>query len=340
MKRLTTLFFLLFACIATVGAQSVRTEKPREILQSNVLPYTGPVTVAFWNLEWFPAGPAARENTPAERIQNHINAVAQVLDELNPAIFIACEVRSLSDAKALNSHLKKPYPFVAVSDFMAENSKREESNANRQEIAYFSRIPWKDIWEVDFGALPTADDRPARGFVGATFIINSQPVTIFATHPKSNFIREGEKAPELTALKNVEKRERAARFVLADMQRHKLDPLKDKIIVVGDFNCDIYAERFQGEKSVKAIMQAGFYDSFDGLKPSERVTIPSKRDEFGRLWPDGTFDYILTSVGLGKLPATVRNQAVKEGDTSVTGDPGYTSDHNLVRITLPAPGSK
>jgi endonuclease/exonuclease/phosphatase family metal-dependent hydrolase len=333
LKRPGLWLLLVLAVGSALWAQPPRTEKPRTRILPNAPRYTGEVSVAFWNLEWFPGGPVAAAKISEQAIQNHLDAVTAILDEENPTIFIAAEVRNLSGAMRLNRNLRRPYPYVAVTDYQAENDKARESDANRQEHALFSRIAWREVWEVDFvGSLPPADDRPARGYIGATFLIDGEPLTIFGVHPKSNYMRPGEREPELTALKNVEKRERASRYLLEDIRRRGLDPLLDKIIVMGDFNTDLYAERFQGEKSLKMILHAGFYSNFDQLEPAARVTIPAK---LGEPWPDSVFDYILSSVALGPLPVRVIQRGASRDAARSAGSPGHASDHYMIKAVLP-----
>jgi endonuclease/exonuclease/phosphatase family metal-dependent hydrolase len=337
MKRPYSFLALLLALVSTVLAQDPRVEKPRTHVLDNPGVYTGEVSVAFWNIEWFPAGPAARDKVSATAIRNHVKAVAEILNDENPTILIACEIRNLPAAILLNEHLKEPYPYIAVTDYQADNSSPKESSANNQEHALFSRIPWTEIWEVDFvGSLPLTDDRPSRGYIGARFKIDGDDVTVFGVHPKSNYIRRGEKEPELTALKNVEKRERASRYLLENIRRRELDPLEDKIIVMGDFNTDVYAERFQGEKSLKMILQAGFYNGLDDVDSLLRVTIPAKK---GERWPDSVFDYILTSVGLGQVPVTVIQRGATKDTAKGAGTPGHASDHYMMKAVLPLPDS-
>lgn len=334
MKVLKSLFLLL-AFVASVFGQEPRVEKPRTYTMPSAPRYSGPVSVATWNLEWFPGGPGSRAKIARFAIANHTEAVAKILDAENPTIFIASEMHSLASAKSLNAALRRPYSYIAVTDYQAPNSRPKESDANKQEHALFSRIPWEEVWEVDFvGSLPVAEDRPARGYIGATFKIDGQTLTIFGVHPKANYIREGDSRPELTALQNVKRRERASRYLLEGIRSRSLDPLKDKIIIMGDFNTDVYAERFKGEKSMTMLQQAGFYNALDDLEPAQRVTIRAKTFE---KWPDTVFDYILTSVGLGQFRATVVQRGTNPAEHG-PGSPDYASDHYMLKLELPGLG--
>jgi endonuclease/exonuclease/phosphatase family metal-dependent hydrolase len=330
LKRFFTVFVALFALVWSVFAQSLRVEPPLTWSQSNPPTHRGPVSVAFWNIEWFPGGMSA--DASQEQVKNQVEAVAKILDEENPTIFVACEVRSLQAAIMLNNRLKQPYAFIAATDYRAVNRRGRESMANRQEHVIFSRIPWKEVWEVDFDALPSGPNKPARGFIGGLFIVNGRPLTVYGVHPKANYIRPGDKNPELTALQNVRKRERASELLLADIKRRGLHPLKDRILLVGDFNTDVYAERFQGEKSMTMLFQAGFFNAFEGLPPEARVTIRAKP---GEPWPDTTFDYILSSVALGQLQARVIQKGGPVDTGAQLGQPGYASDHYMVKVSLP-----
>lgn len=338
MKRIAYFLSLLLAAVALalpVSAQEPRTEKPRIWWQKDAPAYTGAVTVAFWNIEWFPAEAGLKRDVSAERIRTHMNEVAQIINAEDPTVLVASEVRTFADALELNRLLRHPYSFVAITDYQAVNSQTGEDGNNLQEQVLFSHIPWKEVWEVDFGALPVDDTRPARGFIDGTFVIHGAPVEIIGVHLKANYIRPGTAEPEKVALRNAEKRERGSGYILADLARRGLKPLTDKIIIGGDFNTDLYAERFQGDKSLRMLLQAGFYNSFDGLEPAARVTIPSKKGEVGGPYPDTTFDYALTSVGLGQLRATVIQRGASKDEAIGPGSPGHASDHYMVKVVLP-----
>ena len=335
MKRISLFLSLLLALALPAFAQEPRTEKPRVWWQKNPAAFTGAVTVACWNIEWFPAEAGLKKNVSVDRIQTHMVEAAQIINAEDPTILIASEVRTFADALELNQHLRHPYAYIAVTDYQAVNSQTGEDGNNLQEQALFSHIPWKDIWEVDFGALPMADNRPARGFLDGTFLIHGAPVEIIGVHLKANYIRPGTTEPEKVALRNVEKRERGSGYILADLARRGLKPLADKIIIGGDFNTDVYAERFQGDKSLKMLLQAGFYNSFEGLEPAARVTIPSKKGETGGPFPDTTFDYALTSVGIGQLRASVVQRGASKDSETGPGSPGHASDHYMVKLALP-----
>jgi endonuclease/exonuclease/phosphatase family metal-dependent hydrolase len=304
-------------------------------IQPDAPTHTGTVTFATWNIEWFPAEAGLKNDVTAEQIRTHMEAVAQLLDAENPTVLVASEVRAFADALALNKMLKHPYPYIAVTDYLAANAPGAEDGANKQEQAIFSRLPWKDVWEIDLGPLPWADNRPPRGFINATIRVRGANVEIYGAHLKANYIRPGTDKPELTALKNVEKRERGVHYLLEDIARRGLKPLTDKIIIAGDFNTDLYAERFAGDKSLRMILQAGFFNAFEGLEPAARVTIPTKNGEVGGPFLDTTFDYILTSVGLGQLRATVVQRGASKNADVGPGSPGHASDHYMVKVTLP-----
>ncbi|MEM7072271.1 MAG: hypothetical protein AAF418_01760, partial [Pseudomonadota bacterium] len=79
--------------------------------------------------------------------------------------------------------------------------------------------------------------------------------------------------------------------------------------------------------------QAGFHNLLQALPRRERITLPSRQVR-DRSYPDATFDYILTSLGMGRKPIEVVKDGVSLDPESGIGTPGHASDHYLIRIKL------
>ena len=154
-------------------------------------------------------------------------------------------------------------------------------------------------------------------------------------HFKSNYVRWSDEQPELTALKNVEKRELVARLLLADLRLSGLEPMRDRVVICGDLNTDVYQERFQGERTVPGLVRAGFYNNLDDFPAGERVTIPAKQND-PNAFPDAVFDYILSSRALGRLPVRIVKEGAALRHGVGPGDVGHASDHYMVVVTCPS----
>ncbi|MCX6935982.1 MAG: hypothetical protein NTZ01_07330, partial [Verrucomicrobia bacterium] len=158
-----------------------------------------PTSWVTWNLQWFP-GQTPRAKEPAR--EKHEKAVQETLQNINPQVAILEEVM---DEGALGRVISD-HPWRAVSNF--QRAKDEDEKLPPQNVAIASQIPWREVWEVDFHALPLTPDRPVRGFLGAEFSDRGgRSLTVYAVHLKSN--RGGREA-------SGERRERAVDYLRWD----------------------------------------------------------------------------------------------------------------------------
>jgi endonuclease/exonuclease/phosphatase family metal-dependent hydrolase len=235
-------------------------------------------SIGCWNMAWFPV--RNPRNSDEHFTQLQIDSVHKILAEQNPAIFFACEVRSLADLKKLQLN----YPFLACTNF--PQSANDGKKLPNQGLAILSRHPWKEIWALDFSGLPDAPNRPSRGILGAAFTLpNRQTLTIYAVHLKSNF---GNPAA------NRAKRESAIDYLEWDWQRRRLNPNRDHLIILGDFNSSLHDPVFVREQTLRRLLKLGFTDAADGFTPDQNITIPASNEGY----PDNDFDHILVSKSL------------------------------------------
>jgi endonuclease/exonuclease/phosphatase family metal-dependent hydrolase len=271
----------LWLWFGTVSAFAIIPPKvvipPHESGQAAASPEVS-VSIGCWNMEWFPG---RNPRNPDEHFtQLQIDGVRKILAEQNPDIFFACEVRSLADLKKLRLN----YPYLACTNFPAPAN--DDKNLPNQGLAILSRYPWREIWALDFGALPAAPNRPSRGILGAAFTLpNQQTLTIYAVHLKSNF---GDPAA------NRAKRESAVDYLEWDWQRRGLDPGRDHLVILGDFNSSAHDPVFAQDQTLRRLFKLGFTDAADGLTPDRRITIPANNEGY----PDNDFDHILISKSL------------------------------------------
>ncbi|MEM6822943.1 MAG: endonuclease/exonuclease/phosphatase family protein, partial [Verrucomicrobiota bacterium] len=241
------------------------------------------------------------------------------------------ETRNLKALRLLNRNLNPPqFSHLASSLFYQENIESNLDDKVRQELGLLSRYPWEAIWEIDFGVF-RGKNRPTRGWLAARFKIGDHDITIYNGHLKSNYGAENPKDRE----RNIKKRDKAIDQLSKDLDRVGLDPYRDKIVVVGDFNADFFSSEFSDEKAFEAMERLGFHHTFLLSSTEKRITLPAKE---GEPWPDGTFDYIFLSSGwkLKEVTAQVMAQgAAKRSEVYGGDEPGLASDHYPVFIDLP-----
>ncbi|NJL19426.1 MAG: hypothetical protein HC901_04000 [Bdellovibrionaceae bacterium] len=200
----------------------------------------------------------------------------------------------------------------------------------QQQCGLLSRLPWTETWEADFATLP--NPKPARGWIAATYQISGTNITVYNGHLKSNF---GAKSPDDDA-RNREQRRLAIIELQNDLQRRGLDPLRDRIIVGGDFNTDYFNPDFASETVFQELDSLGFRNTLSLLAKDQRITLPARE---GEPWPDSTFDYLFVSAAWGTVPDAIilPEGAAKRKDVFGGDEPGLASDHYPVFIDLPLP---
>ena len=273
----------------------------------------GAFEVATWNMLWFPSG-FPEPQPPADEARRLAKAARFIRAQGVPDVFFAQEIRDMATCRELARRLGEDAPKPVVCTAFEDYETREPA---LQQLAIFSRFP-----VVDSGYEPwrAADFVfPPRGFAYAVLDVGGARVGCFTVHLKSNYIREGEDPARQTTLNRL-KRELASEQLLRRIARleaggHDGQPVT-RFIVAGDFNNSIHDARFAGETTIRAFLDAGFRNGFDGFTGEAYATLPAS----GR-YPPATFDYIL----------------VKGFDRS--GDPetlpaSGTSDHRMIRVTL------
>lgn len=323
-------FFDFNSSIAYDTNSAPRIEMPSAITNdapSSIDKEPSQIRVATWNIEWFPAG---QRRSAKKNVQQQIKAVSEMISEFKPDILLTQETRNLGALISLNNHLdKSAFTHIASARYYEENQARQDENKPTQNTGILSRYPWQDVWEVDFATL-IYDNAPTRGWLGAKFEINGTSFVVYNAHTKSNFGASNKK----DRANNYEKRLNAIHELKRDWERLDLDPEKDKIIVVGDFNTDAFAENFKDEKTFSLLKEWGFRHCFADLPLAQRTTLPGRK---GEPYPDGTFDYIWFSKGWGDAVPTAQvlaKGASKRKDVYGGDEPGLASDHYPVFVDI------
>ncbi|MCD8482351.1 MAG: hypothetical protein LR015_06590 [Verrucomicrobia bacterium] len=144
----------------------------------NALQGADAVKVTFWNIEWFP-GQSLR-NVTAEREREHMAVVQNRLAELQPDIFLACEIR---DWKAFEE-LVKVVPGMRVHTVSSFRS-RDTGTLWPQQLAIASKLEVRAAWSETWR--PTMPGNP-RGFAFAALEspCGSGLWLVYSLHLKSN----------------------------------------------------------------------------------------------------------------------------------------------------------
>jgi endonuclease/exonuclease/phosphatase family metal-dependent hydrolase len=264
------------------------------------------VTVAFWNIQWFP-GRRPRATRAEESRQ--IKAVHSDIAQLNADIIGLEEVRDFARAGVAIA----PLPGFKVD--VCANFPAREGQAETQQVAIASRLQplsaWAEAWKTA-GAMT-----PPRGFAFAAYqFAPRQLILVYAVHLKSNRgdIRE-----------NILIRQESLRQLRAHM--NAMEAAYGKLgaitwIVGGDFNTSLDDQRFATETTLRALMSNGFAWTWQNVPVASRTTLPPDRD-----FPPACFDHIFYR-GATLRKAWVANTA------------GQSSDHHAVAAVLDLPPAK
>ncbi len=258
------------------------------------------VTIAFWNIQWFPGG---RPNpTRAEEVLQ-TNMVHADIARLNPDVLGMEEVRNFAQAGVAVQ------PLRGFKVDVCANFPPREGQTEAQEVAIASRLrplsAWAEEWKPN-GALV-----PPRGFAFAAYeIAPRQLLLVYAVHLKSNLgdIRE-----------NVPIREESVRQLRShiDAMQAAYAKLGNVAFVIGgDWNTSFEDTKFVAEKTLRNLIESGFAWCWKNMSPSARVTLPPAKG-----FAPATFDHIFVR------GATIRKAWV------ATAAP-QSSDHRPVVATL------
>ena len=253
-------------------------------LALSITGYSGAQTVrcTTWNLQWFPNG-SAHETSTAQQEQR-IKEAADVLRPINPDIVLLQEVWDYDVCARLGEAIAPGIYHVAICSAFKDPFQR---GIGKQQVAILSKYQAQAAWAEPWKSMNGVD--PPRGFAFAWFKIGNENIGVYSVHLKSNLITHGDKEAE--AAKNIRKREVAVTQLLT----HVRDIIETTMLVVkgivigGDFNTNHDQEMFAAEKTLEALIGAGYQNGFEELPLSQRVTHPGTHG-----FPDATFDYLFT----------------------------------------------
>jgi endonuclease/exonuclease/phosphatase (EEP) superfamily protein YafD len=261
--------------IGAVGASIARGQSsPWPFKSSAALPgvsASGGLTVAFWNIQWFP-GSHPEPDKDSELRQT--TSVHSEISRINADIIGMEEVRNWEGAALAVRPLKGMKVDVCA------NFPPREGQPHGQEVAIASRLQpisaWVEMWKAAGAATPP------RGFAFAAYEVKpKQLLLVYCVHLKSN--RDG-------VSENVPIREESAKQLLAhvDAMQRAYEPLGQvSCIIGGDFNTSIDDARFSVENTLRNLTKNGFQWNWQGTQPGTRMTMHGDR-----MFPPACFDHI------------------------------------------------
>jgi endonuclease/exonuclease/phosphatase (EEP) superfamily protein YafD len=261
------------------------------------------VTVAFWNIQWFPG---RRPNASKREEIRQINAVRGDIAQLDADIIGLEEVRDFERAGIAVATL----PGFKVD--VCANFLPREGQTEAQQVAIASRLQplsaWAEEWK-SAGAMT-----PPRGFAFAAYqIAPRQLLLVYSVHLKSN---RGD------TRENIPIRQESIRQLRSHM--NAMESAYGRLgtitwIVGGDFNSSLDDKRFAAETTLRALIDNGFAWSWQNIPLASRTTLPPDRD-----FPAACFDHIFYR------GATLRK-------AWVANTTAQASDHRAVAATLDLP---
>jgi endonuclease/exonuclease/phosphatase family metal-dependent hydrolase len=258
------------------------------------------ITVAFWNMQWFPGGHPHPSRSEKFR---QIGSVRADMARFNPDIFGMEEVRDFKNA----TMAVKPWPGFKVD--VCANFPPREGNDQAQEVAIASRLQplsaWAEQWKPN-GALV-----PPRGFAFAAYQLAPDRLLLFyAVHLKSNL---GEIAENI-AIREESMRQLGSHMAAMEQAYGRLGRIT--WAVGGDCNTSLDDQQFAAETTLRRLIDNGFVWCWRNVSPRARVTLPPDKG-----FPPACFDHIF-----------VRGAAIRKA--WVVRSSPHSSDHRPVVAVL------
>ena len=238
----------------------------------------GQITLATWNLEWFPSGIAFK--TAPEEIENaRVKAAANTVRAHAPDIFFAQEIRDVESCEKLAAATGiKNFKLAVCTDFLDF-----EGNPIMQQCAIFTTHKVVETRSIKWQVFGIAD--PPRGAAYALLDVDGELLACFSLHLKSN-LRRNPREQQLNILKRELAIGQLLRFISEMPPRPDGRAIK-KFVVAGDFNTTLDENDYLSEGTIRNLLDDGFKNSFENIIPAKRITLPAKG-----LYADVTFDYI------------------------------------------------
>lgn len=262
MKRLSLGAFGIFVVIVTGSVFSQTSPWPFANRSPASQPISaspaGTVTVAFWNIQWFPGGRPSP--TKAEEAKQ-IASVHADIAKLNADVIGFEEVRDFTQAGIA----VQPLPGFKVD--VCGNFPPREGQTEAQEVAIASRLnalsAWSEEWKANDAIVPP------RGFAFAAYeVAPRQLLLVYGLHLKSN---RGD-LNENVALRQESMRQLVSHMGAMETAYGKLGTIS--WIVGGDCNTSLDDPQYSRETTLRSLMNNGFGWIWQGTPLGSRITMP------------------------------------------------------------------
>ena len=255
----------IFLAIALAAAGIVSAEMPSLGIDRRT------ITVAFWNIQWFPGGHPNPSRNDELRQTGFVHADMARID---PDVIGMEEVRDFKSATIAVQ------PLRGFKVDVCTNFPPREGQNEAQEVAIASRMQplsaWAEQWKPN-GAL-----LPPRGFAFAAYQIAPNRLLLFyAVHLKSNL---GEIEEDI-AIREESMRQLRSHIAAMQAVYGKLGSIT--WVVGGDCNTSLDDKKFETETTLRSLIDNGFIWCWRNIAPRTRITLPA-----GKGFPSACFDHI------------------------------------------------
>lgn len=229
------------------------------------------ITVAFWNIQWFPG---RRPDASPREERRQVNAVHTDLAQLHADVIGMEEVRDFAHA-GVAVQLLPGFKVDVCANFPPREGQKEA-----QEVSIASRLQPLSAWAEEWKAAGAMT--PPRGFAFAAYeVAPGQLLMVYAIHLKSN---RGD------IQENIPMRQESMR----QLQSH-IDAMQTAYgklgmitwIVGGDFNTSLDDKQFAQETTLRSMIDKGFGWIWENVPVASRMTLPPEGG-----FPAACFDHI------------------------------------------------
>ena len=261
---------IILAFLAILGAPAADSINPAPTSRS-AADNSNPLTVAFWNIQWFPGG---RPDASATAEKKQTTSVHADMKRLNPDIIGMEEVRNWQMAELAVQ------PLTGMKVDVCANFPPREGQNEAQEVAIASRLQPASAWVEEWK--PAGPATPPRGFAFAAYQPKPGKVLlVYCVHFKSN---RGEIA------ENVPIRQEATRQLLSHIEAMKTAYTgmgAISWIIGGDFNTSLDDPRFSSENTLRNLTKNGLSWVWQNVPAASRMTLHGDAN-----FPPASFDHI------------------------------------------------
>lgn len=289
--------------------------------------------IMCWNLQWFPA---LRKPNKPQNHHWHVAAVANLITRLDPDLAFVQEVKDLDSLETLHRNMGSfGFTHLAATQFgLLNKEKPKEQKRVRFQNGLLSKVKFTESWEVDFESM-TSKEKPPRGWLAVKVQHRGLDFIAYNLHlPSSRSSKD-----EATKLLRRNQRTIAIELLGKDLRRKRLDPIRDKIIIIGDFGIDFHDKAAASEEQIwDKLNWLGFDHRFQLPGTDSPITRPVTETQAAEGKKGTAESYIWFSSAWGARPPKVKilREGVSKDRKRFGGDkPGVASDHYPIFVDIP-----